>query len=495
MAEGSITIVGLGPGDGQLLTRQAWEVLAAAEVVYLRTVRHPAGADLPPAVRQVSFDHVYETADDFAAVYAHIVSEIIRLGRAPAGVVYAVPGHPHIGEATVVGIVAAANAAGLPVTIVPGISFVEPVLSAIGVDGLNGLQLFDAIDVASYNYPPLSPDAPVLLGQVYSRLMASELKLALMAIYPDEHEVFLVHSAGTAAQAVEKVPLYAIDRSPQIDHLSSLYVPAVPVPASLPALAEAVAVLRGPNGCPWDQEQTSQSLRSGFLEEASEVLDAIDAADAEALCEELGDLLLHIVMQTQIAGEEEAFKLTDVVAGIYAKLKRRHPHVWGDWEVADSAEVVTNWARLKAAERAANQPSSLLDNIPQALPALAQAQKIQARVRKVGFDWPDVAGVVAKLHEEIAEISGAETPAGQQQELGDALFALVNWARWLDIDAETALREANRRFTRRFRYLEQLATGRGQSLAELGLDNLEALWQEAKTALHDAPPGSSWEEA
>lgn len=472
-----ITIVGLGPGDGQLLTRQAWDVLAAANPLYLRTARHPAVADLPTIRPRHSFDHLYDTAEDFAQVYETIIRQIVELGREQ--VVYAVPGHPFVGEATVTGIVAAAHEADIPVTIIPGLSFVEPTLSALAVDGLNGLQLYDALDINAVHYPAFNPNAPVLIGQVYNQFIASELKLTLMSIYPDEHEVMLVHGAGTETQTVERLPLYEIDRTPNSAHLTSLYLPPLLLPSTLSALAETVATLRAPGGCPWDQEQTPQSMRSGFLEEASEVLAALDAEDSEALCEELGDLLYHIVMQVQMAAEEEAFKLTDVVAGIDLKLKRRHPHVWGDWQVADSAEVVRNWEKIKAEEKG-NTPQSLLDNIPHALPALARSQKIQDRVNKVGFDWPDVAGVWAKLDEEIKELHAAATPAERTAELGDVLFVIVNLARWLGVDAETALRETNLRFSTRFQGVEQLAQQRHLNLNELDFAALDRLWQEVK---------------
>ncbi len=222
------------------------------------------------------------------------------------------------------------------------------------------------------------------------------------------------------------------------------------------ALAETIAILRSPEGCPWDREQTPQSLRSGFLEEASEVLEALDTQDEELLREELGDMLYHLVMQTQMASEEEIFRLPDVIAGIDAKLRHRHPHVWGDLDVADSDEVVRNWEAIKQEEKA-TRSTSLVDNIPEILPALARSQKLQDRVSKIGFDWPNIAGVYGKLTEEIGELQEAHTPAERQDELGDLLFVAVNLARWLDVDAESALREANLKFSRRFRQVEQLA--------------------------------------
>jgi len=480
----TITIVGLGPGDAGLITRQAWHLLSAADTVYLRTGRHPAAAQLPPHLQLHTFDHIYRDAAQFADIYRRIADEVLRLA-AERDLIYAVPGNPFVGETTVAAIREDAAAAGIPVNVVAGLSFVEPVLASLGVDALDGLQLFDAIELAALSYPPINPDVPVLLGQVYSRLLAGELKLSLLSIYPAEHRVALAHAAGDESQNVEWLPLFEIDRSQRIDHLTSLYLPPLPHKAGLPALAETVAVLRGPGGCPWDQEQTPQSMRGGFLEEAYEVLAALDADDAGNLREELGDLLYHIVMQTQMATETGDFTLSDVIAGIEAKLKRRHPHVWGDWQVSNSAEVLRNWELLKQREKADRpvEQTSELDGIPANLPALARSQKIQTKVARTGFDWPDIAGVYDKLAEEILELREATTPDELRLELGDVLFVVANLGLWLDVEAESALREANERFGRRFRQVERLAAERGLVLNEQSFAQLDALWEEAKATL------------
>lgn len=480
-----ITIVGLGPGDAGLITRQAWQLLAAADFVYLRTGRHPAVAELPPHLVQHTFDPIYQSAERFDEVYQRIADEVVRLG-AEADVLYAVPGNPYVGEATVAAIRRGAAERDIPVRVVAGLSFIEPTLAALGIDALDGLQLFDAIDVAASLYPPLNPDVPLLLGQVYSRMLAGELKLALMSIYPARHGVALVHAAGEADEMVEWVALHEIDRSVRIDHLTTLYIPPLEAKAGLATLAETVAVLRSPGGCPWDQEQTPQSMRSGLLEEAYEVLTALDADDTANLREELGDLLYHIVMQAQMAAEAGDFTLTDVIMGIEAKLKRRHPHVWGDWQVSDSADVLRNWEILKQQEkepRPAGTFVSQLDGIPTALPALARSQRIQARAAKTGFDWPDVAGVYAKLAEEVKEVQEAQSAEERAAEVGDVLFVVANLGRWLAVDVETALREANARFIRRFQQVERVAAGRGLDLSALSFAALDSLWEEAKADL------------
>lgn len=480
-----ITIVGLGANDARLLTREAWDVLCTAEVVYLRTRWHPVVDELPAHVKLVSFDALYDEAADFTAVYERITAEICEYGRG-GDVVYAVPGHPFVGEATGASICQMARELGIAVRVVEGLSFVEPMLTTVNlrsryvVDGMDGLQVYDALELIAQDYPLVNGDAPVLIGQVYSGLVASDLKLKLNAIYPDEHGVVLVHGAGDTA-VVEDICLYEIDRSGHIEHLTSLFVPALPHRGNFAALAEVVATLRSPHGCPWDQKQTAQSLRSGLVEEVCEVLEALDTADTDLLREELGDVLLHITMQAQIAAEVGDFTMTDVIGDIVAKLVRRHPHVWGDVTVEGSEGVVKNWEAIKAEEKKGKPVArSVLDGVPRTLPALAQSQKVQDKVRRVGFDWPTIEGVYDKLQEEIAELREADSRAARRAELGDILFVLVNLAKWLGVDAESAMREATQRFGRRFRYVERLAEARQIALAEAGEDVLLALWHEAK---------------
>jgi tetrapyrrole methylase family protein/MazG family protein len=219
-----------------------------------------------------------------------------------------------------------------------------------------------------------------------------------------------------------------------------------------------------------------------LLEEAYEALAAIDAEDPAKMQEEFGDLLLMVAMLTQISSEDGAFNSAAVIHGISTKLIRRHPHVFGDLDVTGVGDVLKNWEQIKADERTANGESdkSLLDGISIVLPALSQAQEYQARAARVGFDWPEIGGVIDKVCEEIEELRVAQDDAERSAELGDLFFAVVNLARWLKIDAETALREANARFKERFSYIERRARQQGQALSKMGLDDLDALWNEAK---------------
>lgn len=246
-------------------------------------------------------------------------------------------------------------------------------------------------------------------------------------------------------------------------------------------LVDIVAKLRAPGGCPWDREQTHESLRRTLLEEAHEVLEAIDGADPSVLTEELGDLLVQIVFHAAIAREAGHFEMGDVVERINRKLIRRHPHVFGDATVVDAREVERNWERIKAEERAASgQRKSPVDGIPASLPAMAAAQLMQDRVARAGFEWDDVSGVLDKLTEEIEELRLAQTQQEKAHELGDIFFVLVNLARWMDVHAEDVLRQANARFRSRYLGMEELAIQKGVDFESLPLDEKEALWQEVK---------------
>jgi len=472
----AITIVGLGPGPVEHMSLAAWRAIEAAEGVYVRTAKHPTVQALPSHVRVSSFDALYERHDGFEEVYEAIAQEGALLGR--KGVVYAVPGHPLVGESSVKRVLALAREAEIAVEIVPSESFVSPILVALEVDGLD-LQVLDAIEVARCWHPPMRVDGPALLGQVYDRDTAANVKLTLLNAYPEEHEVVLIRSAGTAEQEVRRLKLLELDRQPGIDHLTSLFVPPRKAPSSLESFQNTVARLRSPGGCPWDREQTHQSLRETLLEETYEVLEALDEEDMDELRAELGDLLMQICMHAQIAAEAGYFGIYDVIAGIDEKIRRRHPHVFSDVQVSGSTEVLRNWEEIKRGERGEKDTRSMLAGVPGGLPALAQANSYQKRVARVGFDWDDIAGVWAKVSEETEELRQAP-PQRREHELGDLLFAVVNLSRHLGVDAETALRRANARFRRRFERMQELAAEQGVDLSKLPLAEQDVYWERAK---------------
>ncbi len=244
------------------------------------------------------------------------------------------------------------------------------------------------------------------------------------------------------------------------------------------ALVEIIATLRAPDGCPWDRKQTHSSLRGNLLSECYEVLEALDEGDAEKLRAELGDLLMQIVLQAQIAREAGEFELGEVIEGISQKLIHRHPHVFGTKKVKDAEEVMHNWEELKKEER--EEGVSMLESVPKIMPALNYAHEIQRRAAWVGFDWEDIEGVIDKLAEEVGEFQQAETEEEKASEFGDMLFTLANIALRMGIDAESALRETNKRFYERFSYMEELCRQRGLKFSELSFDEQNKLWAEAK---------------
>jgi tetrapyrrole methylase family protein/MazG family protein len=243
-------------------------------------------------------------------------------------------------------------------------------------------------------------------------------------------------------------------------------------------LVSIIARLRAPDGCPWDRQQTHKSLRENLLSECYEVLEALDKEDSDKLCEELGDLLLQIVLHAQIAADDGEFELKDVINSISAKIVHRHPHIFGSTKVSSAEEVMHNWEALKQEER--EDDASMLESVPVSMPALAYAYEISRRAARAGFDWEDVDGVIDKLVEEVRELKEADGREEKEHEYGDLLFTLVNIARREGIDSEAVLREANRRFFRRFSHMEELCRQRGQSFHELSFDEQNDLWEEAK---------------
>jgi tetrapyrrole methylase family protein / MazG family protein len=355
------------------------------------------------------------------------------------------------------------------------LTLVAKTFDVLGISPPSKLILLEAQTLAAAHVPPYPPDMPALLTNVNSRELALHLKDVLLTTYPNEHVIFVV---GDERKQEEKLVEFHRDES---SANFSLYIPALGDGTSFESFVEIVAHLRAPNGCPWDREQTHESLRKHLLEESYEAISAIDSGDFTDMREEFGDLLLQVVLQSQIANEEKEFNVSQVIHGIHSKIVRRHPHVFGDLKLEGVDGVLANWEKLKEKERSdKKQEKGLLDGVPLALPALSQAQEYQDRAARVGFDWPEIDGVLDKVKEEIEEIKNAETDFELASEIGDLFFALVNVARWKHVDAESALRGTNMKFKKRFDYVGQGARKQGRNLSELSLEEMDALWNEAK---------------
>ncbi len=478
-AQTGITVVGLGPGDLELLTVSARRAIDEATALYVRTERHPTVVALQAEGKTfASFDHLYERGSDFDTLYQSIVAELLRAG-ATQPVVYAVPGHPLVAERTVLALLAQKE---IPVRVIAGLSGLEATYTALGINPAEGLQILDALGIEGLQP---NPEMACLVLQVYNRRVAGQVKLHLMRFYPDEHPVRLVTAASVSGEEVVRtLPLFELDRVADVNHLSSLYVPSAPA-IGVERLRQIVDRLRGPGGCPWDQEQTHQSLTRYMLEEAYEAIDAIESGDTAALIEELGDVLLQVVLHARIAEEsDEGFDLREVADAISDKLIFRHPHVFGDAQVANTDEVLANWEVLKQVEKHQKgvESASLLGQLP-AMAALGFAEKTVKRAMKVGFAWPDVAAAQAKLQEEWQEFELAIATADKTAmaaELGDFLFAIVGVAAMLKLDPEVSLRAAVRRFVSRFEQMESVCQAEGDRWEQLSLDDRLALWMRVK---------------
>ena len=480
-----IEIVGLGPGDESMLTDEAKNVLMHASVLMLRTERHPTVDWLnKQKIPYQSFDTFYETASDFETLYDQIALSVLEAAKIQGDVVYAVPGHPLIGEDSVQRILFLAKEAELPTKIVRSPSFIEPMMEAVGVNLSEGLQIWNAYTLDRFRPDPRLPQ---IIYQVDSQVAASDVKLRLMDFYPDEHSVSVVRSVGTEELSVEWMPLFEIDRH-EHDVLTSLFVPSLPLEREhgLYGLVDIISALRSPEGCPWDKEQTHESLKKFALEEVYELVDAVETGDPDKLCEELGDVLLQVMLHAEIANEDGLFNIDDVSAIQSEKLIRRHPHVFSGLEVRDSAEVLHNWDLIKTAEKGEEaRHSSILEGVPQAMPALMRAMEISKRVARVGFEWQNIDGVFDKIEEEQHELREAfqsGDKARTKDELGDLLFAIVNLARHMKIDPEEALRHMILRFVDRFITMEDKATLNGRNLRTLTPEEWDDLWEQAKKA-------------
>jgi tetrapyrrole methylase family protein/MazG family protein len=496
----SITILGLGPGRLTDLTLEAREILSQAaasnQTVYFRTLIHPTVEPLKkelPTLQIESFDRLYDESSQWETLYQQIAEEVCTLAT-NRPVIYAVPGHPLFGEASVQKVLQLAKERGLNTRIVAGLSFLEPVCTALELDPLTtGTQIIDATLLASLDTDEIAgkiiPTLPLLVAQVYNRRLASAVKLALGECYPDEWRVKLVRATGAEAdeEAVE-MPLYELDRNTLADHLSTLYVPPVDelsayrVPETLRYIT--MRLRRNPDGCPWDREQTHQSLIRYVIEETYEVVEALEENDMEKLAEELGDLLLQVYLHAEIARQDGDFTLGDVFEHINAKLIRRHPHVFGSVKVSGANQVVQNWEAIKRQERITAgkdvHTESVLDGVPQAAPALIIAQEYQKRAARTGFDYENIHDVLAKVMEELQELQHATTPEHQCEEMGDVLFMVARLARELKIDAEEALRRANRKFRQRFQAMEKVIREQGRSFASYAPQEWDALWKRVK---------------
>jgi tetrapyrrole methylase family protein/MazG family protein len=482
-----ITVVGLGTGDENQLTLGIWRLLQEAGTVYVRTEKHPVIPFLKQnGVEIRSFDSLYETNASFPEVYDAIANELIRMASEGNAVVYAVPGHPMVAETTTQLLRQRCPERGIALDIRGGESFLDQAFTRFGFDPIEGFTLLDAADLGSA--AELDPRKHTLIAQVYDEATASDAKLFLMERFPDDYEIAVGHYLGVSGkERIDKVPLFELDRLKEYGNLTLVWVPRSDAEhlrmRSFERLREIVHILRSPGGCPWDREQTHASIRKNLIEETYEVLETIDDDDPAAMCEELGDLLLQIMLHSQMEAEAGTFDVYDVISELNEKLIRRHPHVFGEQNASDASDALKRWEAVKAEEKRKKgidaKTQSALSGVPRDLPGLMKAYKLQKKAAKAGFDWERAEDVYAKIEEELAELRSA--PQDEvKEEFGDLLFAMVNLSRFLQVDPEEAIAAANRKFVSRFGYIETRLREKGVPLEKASLEEMENLWQEAK---------------
>lgn len=473
-----IIVVGLGPGDASLVTADTMRAIENSQHRFLRTTQHPSASLVPDAT---SFDAVYDTADSFDDVYATIADQLVEHAHRHGEILYAVPGSPLILERTVAHL---RQRSDIDLVIHSAVSFLDEVWRALRIDPVEmNVRL---VDGHSFATAAAGQTGPLLVAHTHANWVLSDIKLSIDDPDPST-EVVLLHHLGLADEQIVRTTWSEMDRTLEADHLTSLYIPhlATPVAFELAQFHQLARTLR--DQCPWDMEQTHHSLVRYLLEEAYEVVDAINLLDEnnpatdDDLIEELGDLLYQIEFHAAIAEEQGRFTMADVARSVHDKLVARHPHVFGDVVVSSSADVESNWEAIKKAEKA--HRTGIFDGVVVSAPSLLLASKTQQRASREGFDWPSIDGPLAKLDEELAEIRDAVAagdPDEQLAEVGDLLFAVVNVARHLDIDPESALRFAVQKFRTRVEAVETLATQMGKTLKSMTLDELDGLWESVK---------------
>jgi tetrapyrrole methylase family protein/MazG family protein len=477
-----ITLLGLGPGHPKYLTCQARTFLESCSELYVLDQNHPVLLELSIDGRKISPDGPHEEVSDEIARFQQVTDRLINLATRPEGVSLAVTGHPGLDVPGIRDVLDQAEARGIPVHLIPGLSIVDQVIQLVGLPAGSQFTIVDAGVLSKRHVPTFPPTTAVVVTRLDSPEKAARLLSVLGSTYPDEHPLILVHAEKDEGNDLVQIKLDELSAVENLSEFTSLYVTPMDSKAAFETFQEVVAHLRAPDGCPWDREQTHASLRQHLLEESYETLEAIDSGSMADLREELGDLLLQIVLNAQIASEAGHFTMTDVVNGINTKIINRHPHVFGEFKVDGVGGVLKNWEKLKEAERQqnGNPTKGLLDGAPSSLPALAYAHEIQDRAARVGFDWPGIEGVIDKVHEELDEVLTAKSDEEREKEIGDLAFAVVNLARWLKVDPESALRGTNQKFKKRFAHIEKTAREKSVSLGDLGFEEMDRLWEEAK---------------
>jgi tetrapyrrole methylase family protein/MazG family protein len=474
----TIQIIGMGVGNLDDLTIKAYNALTEGIPTYVRTMRHPVVEQLKKkGIKIDTFDDYFEKYDSFDKVYDEITAKIVELSKKYGRINYCTAGSPFYGDIVTKKLTSEYNGK-INITIMDGMSFIDKCIKLSGYSDYKSICILDCLEADEYSFDSNSLN---IITQVYDNEIASQLKIKLMEIYEDDT---LVKKIDVLQEKVEEVSLYLIDQ--EKNYGFSTYFCIMPIEIygntvyNINNLCRIVRTLRGPDGCQWDKKQTHESIRQCVIEEAYEVVDAIDNKDIDNLVEELGDLLFQVVFHAEIGSEDGYFNFKDVVTNLCHKMYSRHPHVFGGVKANSVDEALENWELAKQKEKKLSTYTENLKNVPKSLSTLSRSYKIQKRAADVGFDWPDEVGAIDKIKEELFEFIEEYKKLDydkMESEFGDLIFALVNFARFMKINPDVALNRTINKFINRFEYIEKNAK---QDLKKMTLEEMDELWEKSK---------------
>lgn len=483
---GKIIIIGMGPGDKDYLTLEAFEKIKNGNNIYLRTAWHGVAEYLTSQqINFYNYDYVYEEKDSFDDVNKFICDDLVQKSQKYGEINYCVPGNPLDGDDTVNMLIDMEADKLVELEIIEGLSTIDLVMNIVKRDLMDGTKILNGLNINGYD---MDINLDIIVFQIYNRIIASEFKVMITDVYGDNYNVYVIENTGIKnAHRVHYIPIYQLDRVCSFDHNTVIFIPKMEKENrkvyNMYNLINIMEILRSKDGCPWDMKQTHDSLREYVLEEAYEVVDAIDIGDIDSIVEELGDLLLQVVFHSQIASEEGDFNIKDVTTGICKKLIYRHPHVFGEKKAKGIEDANSNWNDMKAVEKAIKTHTDRMKDIPAGLSSLMKSYKVQKRAADVGFDWDEIADAYDKINEELQEVREEERGGDEQkieEEIGDLLFAVVNVSRFLHVNPETALNKTVKKFIERFEFIENTALKENKDLNEMSLQEMDKLWNMAK---------------
>lgn len=437
-----IVIIGLGPGSEKHITLEGYSNLKSGRKTYLRTNKHPVVAFLRDEnIEFETYDRYYEESKLFSDVYENIVLDLLEKLDKYGDINYCVPGHPLVAEKTVELLLQLKREDKIEVEIVQGLSFIEPIISLLEIDIVDGIKIIDGLDLKNQK---VDISIGNLVTQVYSKEKASELKLDISDIYGDEYLVYILKSAGIPEdEKVLKTEIYNIDKIEWIDHLTSIYIPKIEKKDKIydfNSLLKIMEELRGENGCPWDINQTNDSLKKYVIEEAYELIDAIDNEDIEGIIEELGDVLLQVVFHSQIGKEEGYFTIVDVINGISLKMVNRHPHVFSNKKIDGEESLKNSWEEIKSEEKNYSSIEEKISVIPKSLPSLIRSEKIQKKIIGTYNLEKSLKDITQKI---ISNIKNIEEVENKEKYFGEILSFITILAIKYDVNLERALYDRN----------------------------------------------------